>query len=458
MPRDDVPPASQPAAPSAAAIAARRRRIQRGQNQETAARDALPSRPRGLQSLLAFPLLQALDDAGGTARPCDIYEQIADRLAMPTEARSATRTCANGRAYNHLQQQIRWTRQTAKARGLIVDAGRGLWQLADPAYAKLGRIRRGAVYLAWSTDLGIGLWAHAEDAASEIAPGSVQLVLSSPVYPIQSGRQYGAMTPAIWLDWMSRLTRLWADLITDDGIIVLNVADVHIPGIPAMSPYLYRYMLDAIENIGLYEQQPDYWLNPTKLGNIQWTAKSRYIPKGAIEHVKFLSRSPFPKRTVDNILVPRKSTPDRVAADRVRSKERRPSGYDINSAAFHANDEAIPNNLLIAGGVPASDTYSRRCRAAGLPIHPARFPKALAERVILQTTDPGDLCYDPMAGSATVAEVAQALGRRAIVSEPMLAYVEGQRVRLDRDPSFRNHLPDHVSTLIRCPADPRDRS
>lgn len=433
---------------SSAARAARRRRIARGQEQEAAATHVLPSRPRGLQSMLAFPLLEALDEAGGKARPRDIYEAVADRLSLPEAARRETRTCADGQNYNRLQQQIRWARQTAKADGLLADTGRGLWQLADPAYAKLGRIRRGAVYLAWSTDLGIGLWAHAEDAAKDIQSGSLQLVFTSPVYPMQTAREYGRMTPAVWLDFMSRLTRLWADLLTDDGIIALNIGDVHIAGMPAMSPYLYRYMLDAIDNVGLYEQQADYWMNPSKLGNIQWTAKSRFIPKGAVEHIKYLSKSPFPKRTVDGILVPRKSTAQRAAADRARTKEQRPSGYTINSAAFYTTgDKAIPTNLLIAGGAPGSDAYARRCRSAGLPIHPARFPKAVPERVLLQTTEPGDIVYDPMAGSATLAEVAEAYGRRYIVSEPMLAYVEGQRFRMDGLASFRDHLPEHVSML-----------
>lgn len=429
------------AGPSPAAVAARRRRIARGEQQERAARQQTAAQPRGLQSMLAFPLLEALEEAGGRARPKDIYEQVADRLSMPVELRRQTRTAANGRAYNVVEQQIRWARQTAKVQGLIVDAGRGLWELADPAYARLGRVRRGVAILAWSTDSGVALWAHAEDVASAIEHGSLQLVFTSPVYPIQSGRDYGKMTPAVWLDWMTRLTRLWADLITDDGIIALNIGDVHIPGIPAMSPVLYRYMLACIDDLGLYEQQADYWLNPTKLGNIQWTAKDRRIPKGAIEHVKYLSKHPFPKRSVEEVLVPRRSSAARVAADRKRLVENRPSGYDIRPAAFHGEGDAIPPNLIVAGGAPSNDAYARRCRRAGLRLHPARFPEALPERVILQCTDPGDTVYDPMAGSGTTGAVAARLGRRFMVTEPMLVYVEGQMLRFDERADFRRHMP-----------------
>lgn len=436
----------EPPAVSEPARAARRRRIARGQAQEAEARER--TRPRGLQSILAFPLLEALEAQGGKARPRDVYEQIADRLNMPVEARREMRSYAGGRSYNVLEQQVRWARQAAKSQGLIVDAGRGLWELADPAYEKLGRVRRGVAILAWSTDHGIGLWAHAEDAASEIPRSSVQLVFTSPIYPIQSARAYGGIKPAAWVDWMTRLTRLWADLLTDDGIIAVNVADTHIPGMPAISSYLYRYFLSCIDDIGLYEQPPLFWVNPSKMGNIQWTATERRNPKAAVEYIRYFSTSPFPRRTVDQVLVPRKVTGARAAKDADRPREVRPSGHNITAARFYGGGDAIPNNVIICGGAPGTDRYARRCKAAGLPVHPARFPRDLAARVILECTDEGQTVYDPMGGSGTTAEVALDLRRTVITSEPMLSYVQGQMLRVDQLPGFQTHLPPHI-TMVR---------
>ncbi|KAA0574648.1 DNA methylase [Azospirillum sp. B21] len=426
---------------SARSRASRRKRIESGQRQEAEAR-ALEL-PRRLQSLLAFPLLQALDDAGGKARPTDLYEMIADRLQTPVEVRKARRTYGGGRTYNAFDQQVRWARHAAKVQGLIADAGRGMWELADPAYAKLGRIRRGATILAWSTDMGIGLWAHAEDAAGALEPGSLQLIFTSPIYPIQTGREYGKLTPAVWIDWMTRLTRLWSTLITDDGVIALNLADCHIPGIPAISPYLYRFLLNCIDDIGLYEQLPDYWVKPAPLGNIQWSATERRNPKAAVEVIRYFSKHPFPKRTVNEILVPRQVTGKKAAQDASRGREYRPSGYELEGSRFYQSERAIPTNVIVSGGVSGNDRYARRCRQAGLPVHPARFPEALPRRVILQCTDPGDIVYDPMAGSGTTVQAALTLDRRVIASEPMHAYVQGQLLRVDDRLGFINHLPKH---------------
>lgn len=46
--------------------------------------------------------------------------------------------------------------------------------------------------------------------------------------------------------------------------------------------------------------------------------------------------------------------------------------------------------------------------------HPAQFPSALIERIVLACSAPGDLILDPFIGSGTVAEVAVRNGRRTI--------------------------------------------
>ncbi|WP_244643315.1 DNA methyltransferase, partial [Camelimonas fluminis] len=69
------------------------------------------------------------------------------------------------------------------------------------------------------------------------------------------------------------------------------------------------------------------------------------------------------------------------------------------------------------GGASGSDKYSRRCREAGLPVHPARFPAEVPRRIIGLTTLKGQTVYDPMAGSNTTGQVALEMDRRFIASE-----------------------------------------
>jgi site-specific DNA-methyltransferase (adenine-specific) len=55
--------------------------------------------------------------------------------------------------------------------------------------------------------------------------------------------------------------------------------------------------------------------------------------------------------------------------------------------------------------------------------HPTQKPEALLERIILASSNPGDLVIDPFAGTFTASAVAQRLGRRSIGVEANEDYV-----------------------------------
>ena len=421
---------------SAGAKAARARRVKKGDDTEALARAMTPR--TSLQGLMQLPLLEAIEECGGRAKPGEVYERLAARMNLDEDALAQTRLCGDGQEYKVFQQQVRWARQTAVMQGLIANDERGIWELADPAYGKLQKARRGVTVLIYRTSDGLALWAHAEDAASVIEPGSVNLILTSPPYPVVK-REYGRFSVPEWLAWMNRLTGMWKDLLADDGTIAVNLMDVFVSGSPALSPYVERFTLSAIDNHGLHLAGRMPWHSPSKLGNIQWTAKAKVRPKNTLEHVILFSKSPHPAWDITRM--PRGEYGARSAAkaasDAKRAAARRPSGYDINPKAFSGQAEGpLPGNLIIAGGASGSDTYSRRCRALGLETHPARYPEELPRRIITLTTAPGDTVYDPMAGSNTTGKVASELGRRFIASEAMRSYAEASALRFDHRPDY----------------------
>jgi len=390
---------------------------------------------------MQLPLLETIEECGGRARPGEIYERLADRLGVSEEALSETRSCADGQHYGVFQQQVRWARQTAVMQGLIEKGERGIWELADPAYAQLQKARRGVTVLIYSLDNGLALWGHAEDVASTIEKGSVSLILTSPPYPVIN-RQYGRFTVPEWLSWMTRLTGIWRELLADDGTIAVNLMDVFVPGTPNLSPYIERFALSAIDQHGLNLAGRQFWHSPTKLGNIHWAVKERVRPKNTMEHILLFSKSPHPNWDTRRLpkTAYRESTVLRRDEDAKRAKAKRPSGYDINPEAFALNEKGpIPNNLIVAGGASGGDRYSRRCREAGIQAHPARYPEALPRQIIALTTEPGQICYDPMAGSNTTGKVALEMGRRFIASEVMLSYLESSAFRFDDRPDFARY-------------------
>ncbi len=428
--------------PSKQALAARRRRIAKGEEQEASVRGR-GSQP-SIQGMLELPLLKALDENGGRARPRDLYAGLADELGLDASARDERRECAD-QSYRVFDQQVRWTRQTAVANGLIAGE-RGVWEITDKGRSRIGRIARGKVVLLYSMDDGLAFLAHAEEAAGAIEPGSLSLVMTSPPYPVVN-RAYGRFTVPEWLDWMSGLVGMWRDLLRDDGTIAVNLMDVLVPGSPMISPYVERFLLDAIDRHGLHLAGRMPWHSPTKLANLEWAVKRRVAMKNSVEHVLLFSKTPRP--AWDTRRLPPEPYAERSAAQRASDLRRadarrrvvRPGGYQMDEGAFAKNgDGRIPSNLLVAGGVGGGGVYAKRCREAGISPHPARFPEALPRQVILLTTDVGDTVYDPMAGSNTTGKVALDLGRRFISSEPVLEYAAASRFRFDGRPDFRLHV------------------
>jgi site-specific DNA-methyltransferase (cytosine-N4-specific) len=119
----------------------------------------------------------------------------------------------------------------------------------------------------------------------------------------------------------------------------------------------------------------------------------------------------------------------------------RPSGHNINSSfdkidsggSIPANvlEDDVSNEMLIAGNNSANDPYTVQCKAAGIKIHPARFPAALPEFFIKLLTDEGDIVVDPFAGSNTAGAVAERLGRRWLAMELSTDYLEASKFRFN---------------------------
>ena len=75
-------------------------------------------------------------------------------------------------------------------------------------------------------------------------------------------------------------------------------------------------------------------------------------------------------------------------------------------------------------------TGAERIKIDGKKAHSTQKPEALLERVILSSSNRGDLILDPFSGSGTTAAVAQRLGRRFVGIEQDPTYVEISRTRI----------------------------
>jgi modification methylase len=76
-------------------------------------------------------------------------------------------------------------------------------------------------------------------------------------------------------------------------------------------------------------------------------------------------------------------------------------------------------------------TGKERLKINGEKAHPTQKPEALLERVILSSSNPGDIVLDPFFGSGTTGAVAKRLGRYWIGIEAEQGYISIAQQRID---------------------------
>lgn len=291
----------------------------------------------------------------------------------------------------------------------------------------------------YETSLGAAYLGDSRDLLKELPDGSVNLVFTSPPYALHFKKAYGNVSKADYVEWFLTFAREIHRVLADDGSFVLNIGGSWNPGEPTRSLYHFKLMIALVEELGFYLAQECYWYNPAKMPvPAEWVTVRRVRIKDSVEHVWWLSKSPFPKADNRKVLRPYSADMIRLAKRGVKTAVR-PSGHNITSSFGKVESGgSIPSNvledqhaneMLIAGNNSANDSYTMRCKEAGIKIHPARFPTALPEFFVKLLTDEGDLIVDPFAGSNTAGAVAERLGRRWVAFELLEEYLEASKFR-----------------------------
>jgi modification methylase len=106
------------------------------------------------------------------------------------------------------------------------------------------------------------------------------------------------------------------------------------------------------------------------------------------------------------------------------------SRYKFNYQAMKAlnDDQQMRSDWFI----PLCTGAERLRNEHGLKLHPTQKPEALLHRILLASTQPGDIVLDPFLGTGTSAAVARRLSRHYIGIERHPAYVEAALGRVRR--------------------------
>ena len=216
-------------------------------------------------------------------------------------------------------------------------------------------------------------------------------------------------------------------ILKPDGSFVVELGSAWNPGSGTRSLYQYQLLIKLAEQFHL--AQDFYWYNPCKLPTpAEWVTIRRTRVKDAVSIIWWLSKTTEPQADNRRVLVPYSRSMKRLLKDGYKAAMR-PSQHEIGPHFQRDNGGAIPPNLLTIPNTRSNDEYLHACRAAGVQIHPARFPPGLPEFFIRFLTEPGQTVLDPFAGSNVTGKAAETLGRRWISVEINEDYIAGSRLR-----------------------------
>lgn len=111
--------------------------------------------------------------------------------------------------------------------------------------------------------------------------GKVQLLLSSPPFLLNSKKSYGNLNGEAYLKWFADLAPTFADLLTEDSSIVIELGNAWLSDCPILSllhlEALMTFVKNPIVNLRLCQQFVCY--NPARLPSpAQWVTVNRIRP------------------------------------------------------------------------------------------------------------------------------------------------------------------------------------
>lgn len=255
----------------------------------------------------------------------------------------------------------------------------------------------------WSDDRIALFHVDAVPSLQSLPSESVALTVTSPPYNI--GKEYEREVPvAEYVEWSAKWIAGVHRATSPEGSFWLNLGYVAVPGKAKAMPIPYL----------LWNRIPFYLLQ-----EVVWSygagvaARRSYSPRNE----KFLWYVKDPENYTFNL--------DDVRDPDVKYPNQKKNGK-LKCNPLGKN----PTDVWAFPKVTSGANRSSPERTA----HPAQFPEAVIERIILASSRPGDIVLDPFVGSGTTAVVARRLGRYTIgfeLNEAYLARVTVPRLELE---------------------------
>lgn len=367
----------------------------------------------------------------------ELYKSVAETIGV--DPKNYVAEVGKQKNVNLFYRKIRWVQQSLKQSKLLERVEDGMWQLIGKAKEQLHQITANKSILAMSTDLGIIICSKSENVFDEgVIEGEVDLVLTSPPYVLNKARAYGGVDSKEWVSFIMGIINRIIPRLSDGASIALNIGqDSFIQGMPARHTHIERLTI-AMEDAGLYLVDRLIWGSNKAPGPYAWVSLNRQQLNVGYEFVLWFSNNPLKLRSSNQrVLTPFSESHKKF----VKSGGSRSAGVSSDGAYRKSVGDYSKTDIENGGRIPTNYLYfANKCKyneqvnryakeRLHCPTHGAKFPLALINFLVNFLSRPGDTVLDPFAGTSTVGQSCQMLGRNFIMIEPILEYVQQSFIR-----------------------------
>jgi site-specific DNA-methyltransferase (cytosine-N4-specific) len=267
----------------------------------------------------------------------------------------------------------------------------------------------------------------------EALQGKVQLIFTSPPFPLVVPKKYGNKIGEDYLNWMAELSPRLTKLLKPNGSMVIEIGNAWDKGAPTMSTLPLKTLMAVADSAELKICQQFVWHNTAKLpGPATWVNVKRERATDSFTHIWWYSPSEHPKASNKRVLQPYKDGMLNLLKTKKYNSGTRASGHNISKTGFlKKNKGAIPSSAILMANTTVDQNYRDWCKKKGINMHPARMPIGLADFFIKFLTTPGDIVLDPFSGSCTTGKSAEELKRNWFCIEQNYEYLLGAKGRFN---------------------------
>lgn len=307
--------------------------------------------------------------------------------------------------------------------------------------------------LLYSTDYGKYYIGKCEEIISNLQlDGKVQLIITSPPFPLNKKKRYGNLTGDDYLSWFGSLSELFASVLTPNGSIVIEMGNAWEPNRPVQSLLTLNSLLAFVNNekADLRLCQEFICYNPARLPSpAQWVTINRIRAIDSFTHVWWMSNSDTPKADNRKTLRPYSQRMKKLLETQKYNSGKRPSQHTISKQSFLTDNNGsiahnvleleqtdnseirYPYSMLRISNTKSNDYFTKTCKERSIIPHPARMPLELASFFINFLTDENDIVLDPFGGSNTTGFCAEKAKRQWISIDTDEEYGKQSMIRFE---------------------------